>query len=70
MLPDTGMDVVFERVMSSIMVHSREMAYGTRAHTIILVDNDFNMTFIETSRNHETGSWQRVEYELPLTPGR
>ncbi|MGD2091450.1 MAG: NRDE family protein [Candidatus Aminicenantes bacterium] len=44
-LPDTGIGIESERVLSSIFIKSPE--YGTRSSTVLLVDNDNRVTFAE-----------------------
>jgi uncharacterized protein with NRDE domain len=44
-LPDTGIDIGYERVLSSIFIKSP--AYGTRSSTVLLVDKDNRVTFAE-----------------------
>ena len=44
-LPDTGIGIEYERVLSSIFIKSP--AYGTRSSTVLLVDKDNRVTFAE-----------------------
>jgi uncharacterized protein with NRDE domain len=44
-LPDTGIGIGYERVLSSIFIKSPE--YGTRSSTVLLVDKDNQVTFVE-----------------------
>jgi uncharacterized protein with NRDE domain len=44
-LPDTGIGIEYERVLSSIFIKSP--AYGTRSSTVLLVDKDNQVTFAE-----------------------
>jgi uncharacterized protein with NRDE domain len=44
-LPDTGVGLELERLLSSIFITSER--YGTRSSTILLVDQDFQATFVE-----------------------
>jgi uncharacterized protein with NRDE domain len=44
-LPDTGIGIGYERVLSSIFIKSPE--YGTRSSTVLLVDKDNRVTFAE-----------------------
>lgn len=49
-LPDPELEKrnkAFNEFLSSIFVRSPEYPYGTRAHSIILVDYDWNLEFIE-----------------------
>lgn len=44
-LPDTGVGLELERLLSSIFIQSER--YGTRSSTLLLVDSDRQATFIE-----------------------
>jgi uncharacterized protein with NRDE domain len=44
-LPDTGIGIEYERVLSSIFIRSPE--YGTRSSGILMVDKDNQVTFAE-----------------------
>ena len=44
-LPDTGVGLAWERVLSSIFIESP--TYGTRASTIVLINHQGHVTFIE-----------------------
>lgn len=44
-LPNTGVGVQLERVLSSLFIKSGE--YGTRSSTVLLIDHDNNVTFVE-----------------------
>ncbi|MDY6942323.1 MAG: NRDE family protein [Pseudomonadota bacterium] len=46
-LPDTGIGLEWERLLSPIFIQSP--LYGTRASTVLLVDHDDNVTLIERS---------------------
>lgn len=46
-LPDTGVGLDMERLLSSIFIKSER--YGTRSSTLLLVDNDRHATFVERS---------------------
>ena len=45
MLPDTGVGIELERILSPLFIKSEK--YGTRSSTVILLDNENNCTFIE-----------------------
>lgn len=47
LLPQTGIGLHWERAISSIFIRGDE--YGTRASTVVLVDNDGFATFLERS---------------------
>ncbi len=44
-LPDTGIGIAFERIVSPIFIKSNE--YGTRSSTVLLIDKNRNVTFEE-----------------------
>lgn len=50
-LPDTGVGAEWERALSSIFI--RTPAYGTRASTLLLIDYEGRVTFVE--RTHAPG---------------
>ena len=45
MLPDTGIGIESERLLSSCFIHSD--GYGTRATTVVLIDRHGTITFLE-----------------------
>jgi uncharacterized protein with NRDE domain len=49
LLPDTGVGIELERLLSPIFISAP--AYGTRSSTIILIDREERVTFIERSFN-------------------
>ncbi|HET7656738.1 MAG TPA: NRDE family protein [Bacillales bacterium] len=46
-LPNTGIELDLERLLSSVLIKSRD--YGTRSSTVMLIDKDLNVTFTERS---------------------
>lgn len=62
LLPDTGVGIELERILSSIFIKSN--TYGTRASTIILVDYENNLKFIE--RNFLGSEYLDKIFELKL----
>ncbi|MCX8056052.1 MAG: NRDE family protein [Ignavibacteria bacterium] len=64
LLPDTGVGLEYERLLSSIFIKSEK--YGTRASTIILVDYQNNLVFLERSYNHEEEKFVDNFFELKL----
>lgn len=65
-LPDTGVGLTWERVLSSIFIESP--TYGTRVSTIVLVDQGGHATFIERTyvpnTNGELPITRRFEFEI------
>jgi uncharacterized protein with NRDE domain len=60
LLPDTGIGLERERALSSIFIKSP--GYGTRCSTVILVDNDNNVSF--TERVYELTSFSFSEQKF------
>ncbi|MDN7244518.1 NRDE family protein [Planococcus shenhongbingii] len=50
-LPETGIGIEFERMLSSMFIKTPE--YGTRSATVVLIDNNNHVTFVE--RVYEKG---------------
>jgi uncharacterized protein with NRDE domain len=59
-LPDTGVGLELERLLSSIFITSER--YGTRSSTVLLVDHDLRATFIERSFDGEKAQDRRTEF--------
>ncbi|MFC0559957.1 NRDE family protein [Halalkalibacter alkalisediminis] len=60
-LPDTGIGMKRERQLSSIFINGR--TYGTRASTIILMDSEGRMKFVEQGYGPEGVKLKRIEKE-------
>ena len=54
LLPDSGVGLERERMLSPLFIENKE--YGTRSSTVILVDRNGYMTFIEQVFNHSSGT--------------
>jgi uncharacterized protein with NRDE domain len=69
-LPDTGFGIELERMLSTIFIVSPE--YGTRSSTVMLIDIDSNVTFVERnfSGPDDPGEESRHSFSLslPTTP--
>ena len=63
-LPDTGVKLEWERVLSSIFISSP--TYGTRSSTLLLIDRHDHVTFIERSYNSMPDKAKTVRYEFPV----
>lgn len=67
-LPDEVLTAIHPEVfdgLSSVFVHVDGLDYGTRTHTIILVDGLDRVTFVEeTMTDDETWSRQRFDTNL------
>lgn len=61
-LPDTGVDIEWEQVLSSIFVSSP--TYGTRNSTIVLMDGKGSILFIERSFIPGQSMWKEAAYRI------
>ncbi|WP_454254186.1 NRDE family protein [Pseudomonas sp. Marseille-Q8238] len=66
-LPDTGIGLSGERLLSSIFIHSE--GYGTRASSVLLVAADGSQRFIERSFDNQGQACGDVELVLPGSIG-
>ncbi|XP_015112986.1 transport and Golgi organization 2 homolog [Diachasma alloeum] len=67
-LPDDVMEEIHQeesKALSSIFVHAGERNYGTRTHTVILVDASDRVTFVEETMN-EDKTWSRQRFVTSL----
>lgn len=67
LLPDTGVGIERERTLSSIFVSREE--FGTRCSTVILIDLDNRLTFLERSFDEVGNITGTVEFHLDLKKG-
>lgn len=65
-LPDTGVGLEWERILSPIFITSP--TYGTRSSTIILIDRQDRVTFTEKTFNSDPQHPTSVEYEFQIQP--
>lgn len=65
-LPDTGVGVERERLLSSIFVKSS--TYGTRFSTLIFLDRENRLRFIERSHDPQRSSSATTEFRFMLQP--
>jgi len=63
-LPDTGVGLEWERVLSSLFVTSP--VYGTRSSTVLLVDREGTVTFEERVFDGGPNSWSSAKYEFRI----
>jgi uncharacterized protein with NRDE domain len=66
MLPDTGVGLEWERILSPIFVETE--GYGTRSSTIIIVKRDGGAIFVERVFDGEAGGCEehRFDFEISL----
>jgi uncharacterized protein with NRDE domain len=63
-LPDTGIDIEWERVLSSTFISSP--TYGTRSSTVLLITPDDHVTFVERSYGASAGHSSTTRYEFQI----
>jgi uncharacterized protein with NRDE domain len=64
LLPDTGVGLQWERILSPIFITSP--AYGTRSSTLLLVDSEDQVTFIEKSFDSKAEHTTSVTFQYPV----
>lgn len=63
-LPETGIGFEFEKILSSVFITSP--VYGTRSSTIILIDKNRNVTFIERTYNRSSKDYFQNEFNFQI----
>jgi uncharacterized protein with NRDE domain len=63
-LPDTGLSVELERIVSPIFIKSEK--YGTRSSTVLIVDKQNKVLFIEKSLDIKTKRWKKSKFEFRI----
>lgn len=63
-LPDTGMGLEWERMLSPIFITSP--TYGTRSSTLIFIDHYEGVTFIERTFNSSPGHATTIKHEFRI----
>jgi uncharacterized protein with NRDE domain len=63
-LPDTGLEKELERVLSSVFIKTGK--YGTRCSTVLLVDKNNNVKFIERTFIPEENKFNRNEFNFKI----
>lgn len=66
LLPNTGISYDLEKKLSSVFISMN--GYGTRCSTIILVDKENNISFLEVSYNEKKQVIDYKKYNFELTP--
>jgi uncharacterized protein with NRDE domain len=59
-LPDTGFGPEWERILSARFIQSE--LYGTRCSTLLLIDREGWVTFVERTYNHSPEDYQDVRF--------
>lgn len=63
-LPDTGVGIKLERILSPIFIASP--GYGTRSSTILLLDREDRVTFLERTHNSAPDQHRNVAFEFMI----
>lgn len=63
-LPDTGLPIEKEFQISSMFIKSPD--YGTRCSTVVLIDNEDNLTFVERTYNISNFSFSDQKYTFKI----
>ncbi len=63
-LPDTGVGIEIERAVSPIFINTPQ--YGTRSQTIIMVDRQNNVKFIERALDVEKREWKERPFHFRI----
>ncbi|HEX2769677.1 MAG TPA: NRDE family protein [Geobacteraceae bacterium] len=64
LLPDTGVGIELERLLSPIFISAP--TYGTRSSTIILIDREGEVTFIEKTYNGQPEETKSVTFQFRI----
>ena len=63
-LPSTGVGLERERILSPLFITSP--IYGTRSSTVLLVDLEDEVTFIERTFKTNSSAWETVKYRFKI----
>ena len=66
-LPDTGVGMEAERMLSSLFISS--VAYGTRASTVLRIRRDGRVFFTERTIDPGSGQWTEARHEFEVGQG-
>lgn len=64
LLPDTGVGLEWERILSSIFITSP--VYGTRSSTVLIVDRRNRVVFVERVFNAHPDPWMTAKFEFEI----
>lgn len=64
-LPDTGLTPELEQLLSPIFIKADD--YGTRSSTVIQIDANEEVTFVERAFCHKDGSYQDRQYHFRIS---
>jgi uncharacterized protein with NRDE domain len=63
-LPDTGIGLELERVLSSIFIETP--VYGTRCSTVLLIETSGKVSFAERTFKQARGHWEENSFEFEI----
>lgn len=63
-LPETGVGLELERMLSPVFISSP--VYGTRSSTVLLINRDQEVIFVERTFNLASGGYEDVRYEFKI----
>lgn len=63
-LPDTGIGLEWERILSSVFIASP--VYGTRSSTVLMIDRLGRVFFEDRQFNENAGPWMTTRFAFPL----
>jgi len=63
-LPDTGVGIEMERMLSPMFIKSSE--YGTRCSTVLLIDKDNHVNFVERTYDTTDFTWTDKSFEFDI----
>ncbi len=64
-LPDTGVGLELERVLSPVFIKSEK--YGTRCSSVVMVDKDNNVKFLEKFYFNNSGHFSNREFKFTIS---
>jgi uncharacterized protein with NRDE domain len=63
-LPDTGIGLEAERILSSIFVKTE--SFGTRCSTLVMINNHNEVDFIEKTYHPDEDRMEETKFHFPL----
>ena len=63
-LPDTGVGLELERMLSPLFIRSAE--YGTRSSAVVLFEREGRVTFVERSFDTGAGGWEDARFQFDV----
>lgn len=63
-LPDTGVGLELERLLSPVFIKTEK--YGTRCSTVVMVDKENNVKFVEKSYFNGIGTFSNKEFNFSI----